>query len=170
MAIRIPSKGVLDYTATDLGAASVSGGIPLPFKITQDTDNVVVKLSASVVGGGISAVFQTSDDGGTTYYDVARTSIVSNAGATAVSPANAQWLSVSTTSPGINPIVISNAQAGSVLGGTIGAAGASTLGSRQVSGLPILGIQNRVFLIYSGNLTANNSRVQVTANNQSATA
>lgn len=172
MAIRLPLTTVLDYTATDVGTASVNGAVQLPFKITQDTDNVIVKLSASVVGAGVSAVLQTSDDGGTTYYDVARTSIVSNSGATAASPMNAQWLSAATISGGVNPIVISNAQAGSILGGSVGTAASSTLGSRQVSGLPIMGIQNRVLLIYSGNISAagNNSRVQVMVNNQSATA
>lgn len=170
MSIRLPLQTVLDVTTTDVGTGSVAGILAFPFKIPQDTDNVVVKLSASVVGAGISAVFQTSDDGGTTYYDVARTSIVSNSGATAVSPANAQWLSIPVISQGINPIVISNAQAGSVLGGTIGTAGSSTLGSRQVSGLPVLGIQNRIAIIESGNLTSQSSRVQVMVNSQSATA
>lgn len=172
MSIRLPLQQVLDVTATDVGAASVAGGVPLPFKIPQDTDNIVVKLSASVVGAGVSAVLQTSDDGGTTYYDVARTSIVSNSGATAVAGTRAEWISAPVISSGVNPIVISGAQAGSVLGGTIGIAAASTLSSRQVSGLPILGIQNRVFLIYTGNISAagNSSRVQVLVNSQSATA
>lgn len=170
MAIRLPLTTVLDVTTTDVGAASVAGGIPLPFKITQDTDNVVVKFSASVVGAGMSATLQTSDDGGTTYYDVARTSVVSNSGATTVAGMNAQWLSAPTISGGVNPIVISLAQAGSVLGGSIGTSAASTLGGRQVSGLPILGIQNRIFLITTGNATANNSRVQVMINQQSASA
>jgi hypothetical protein len=168
MSIRLPLQGVLDVTNTDTGAGSVAGGYAYPFKIPQDCDNVVVKFAASVVAGGMSAVLQTSDDGGTTYYDVARTSIVSNSGATSVSPQLAQWLSAPVISAGINPIVISNAQAGSVLGGTIGTAGASVLGSRQVSGLPILGIQNRIFLIHSGTASSNNSRVQVLVNSQSS--
>lgn len=172
MAIRLPLTTVLDHTVTDDGGASVLGGVPLSFKIPQDTDNIVVKLLASVAGAGVSAVFQTSDDGGSTYYDVARTSIVSNNGATAVAGSAAEWLSIPTISSGVNPIVRSNAAAGSVLGGTIGSASASTLGSRQVSGLPVLGLQNRIFLIYSGNITTttNNTRVQVKVNNQSATA
>ena len=169
MSIRLPLQGVLDVTNTDLGAASVAGGYAYPFKIPQDTDNVVVKFAASVTAGGMSATFQTSDDGGTTYYDVARTSIVSNSGATTMSPALAQWLSIPVISGGVNPIVTSNANAGSILGGTVGTAGASVLGSRQVSGLPILGLQNRIFLITSGGATANSSRVQVLVNSQSAT-
>lgn len=167
MSIRLPLQGVLDVTNTDTGAGSVAGGYAYPFKIPQDTDNVIVKFMPSVVAGSMSAVFQTSDDGGNTYYDVARTSIASNSGATTVAGQNAQWLSIPVISSGVNPIVVSNAQAGSVLGGAIGTAAASTLGSRQVSGLPILGIQNRIFLIHTGTASANNTRVQVLVNNQS---
>lgn len=165
MAIRLPLQGVLNVIQTDVGASSVAGGVPLPFQLPQDTDNVLVKLTASVVGGAASAVFQTSDDGGTTYYDVARTSVVSNANNT-----TAEWLSIPVISSGVNPIVRSNSTAGSVLGGTIGSAAASTLGSRQVSGLPVLGLQNRLFLIYTGNLTSSSIVATVKVNQQSATA
>ncbi len=167
MSIRIPLTGVLDYNDVgNVGAGSVAGGVALPFQLPQDVDNVVVKLTASIVGGGVSATFQTSDDGGTTYYDVARTSVVSNANTT-----TAQWLSIPVISGGVNPQVLSTINPGSVLGGTVGSAAASTLGSRQVSGLPVLGIQNRVFLQYSAGVSANAlARVTVSANQQSASA
>lgn len=166
MAIRIPTETVLSATgANELGVGSVAGGIAYPFQLPQDVDNVVVKFTASVVGA-YSAVFQTSDDGGTTYYDIARSSIVSNANNT-----NAEWMSIPVISGGVNPQVISTVNAGSVLGGTTGRAAASTLGNRQVSGLPILGIQNRIFVRLTGDVTsaaANTYTVQVKANNQSA--
>lgn len=168
MAIRLPTQGVLSAVGgNELGAGSVAGGIAYPFIIPQDTDNVVVKFTASVVGG-YSAVFQTSDDGGTTYYDVARTSVVSNANNT-----TAEWLSIPVVGVGMNPQVVSTVNAGSVLGGAIGSAGASTLGSKQISGLPILGQQNRVFVRITGNVTSaasNAYTAQVKVNNQSATA
>ena len=78
MSVRLPLQTVLSVSNTDLGAASVAGGYAYPFKIPQDCDNIVVKFMPSVVTGGMSVFLQTSDDGGTTYYDVARTSIVSN--------------------------------------------------------------------------------------------
>lgn len=167
MAIRIPTQTILSATAatSETGGSSVAGGIAYPFLLQQDTDNVVVKFTASVVGA-YSAVFQTSDDGGTTYYDVARTSIVSNANNT-----TAEWLSIPAISQGINPQVISTVNAGSVLGATIGNAAASTLGNRQVSGLPILGTANRIFVRITGNITnaaSNTYNVQVKANQQSA--
>lgn len=168
MSIRLPTQTVLNAVGgNELGAGSVAGGIAYPFNLPQDTDNVVVKFTASVVGA-YSATFQTSDDGGTTFYDVARTSIVSNANNT-----TAEWMSIPVISGGVNPQVLSTVNAGSVLGGTVGSSAASTLGNRQVSGLPILGQQNRIFVRITGNVTsaaANAYIAQVKANSQSATA
>lgn len=166
MAIRLPLQTVLTATGTnELGAGSVAGGVAYPFLIPQDTDNVVLKFTGSVVGAGYSAVFQTSDDGGTTYYDVARTSVVSNANNT-----TAQWLSIPVVGAGVATGVN---QASSLLSVATGAAAASTLGSQQISGLPILGQQNRVFVRITGNATsaaANTYTAQVKVNSQSATA
>lgn len=166
MAIRLPLTTVLDTTHTNQGSTSVAGGWAYDFKLPPDTDNVVVKFTPSVTAGGISAIFQTSDDGGTTFFDVARTSIASS-NALGKAP---QWLSIPVISPGINPLVKSNANVGSVAGGAIGGASASTLGSQEVSGLPVLGIQNRVFLITTGNATAVSGRIQVMVNSQSRNA
>lgn len=164
MSIRISNQGVLDYNDSgNLGATSVAGGVAKTFLLPQDTDNVTVKMTASITGSGVSTVFQTTDDGGTTWYDVARTSIVSLANNT-----TAQWLNIPTTGPGLRTGVI---QSASVLTTGIGSAAASTLGSQQVSGLPIMGQLNRVFIRYTGDTTANDGvRVIVRANQQSATA
>ena len=166
MAIRLPLQTVLTATGgNELGAGSVAGGIAYPFLIPQDTDNVVVKFTASVVGG-YSATFQTSDDGGTTYYDVARTSVVSNA-----VNGTAQWLSIPVVNSGV--ATGKTFATGSIVSMGIGSAAASTLGSQQVSGLPILGPQNRVFVRITGDVTsaaANGYVAQVKVNSQSATA
>ena len=165
MSIRLPLQGVIDVNdAGQTGATSVAGGVAFPFQLPQDTDNVVVKLTASVIAGGVSATFQTSDDGGVTYYDVARTSIVSNANNT-----TAEWLSIPVVGAGLATGVAGYPAAGSILTVGIGSAGASTLGVRQVSGLPILGIQNRVFLRYTAAVTSTDlARVKVLVNNQSS--
>lgn len=164
MAIRFPT-GTFTFTGgNEVGAGSVAGGIAYPFNLPQDTDNVVLKFTASAVGG-YSATWQTSDDGGTTYYDVARTSVVSNANNT-----TAEFLSIPVISGGVNPQVLSTVNPGSVLGGAVGSAAASTLGSRQVSGLPVMGVANRVFIRTTGNITsaASNGYVAtVRVNNQS---
>lgn len=162
MAIRLPLQTILTVTNSDLGAGSVAGGYAYPFNIPQDTDNIVVKLTPSVVTGGMSVFLQTSDDGGTTYYDVARTSIVS------LSANGPQWLSASVINPGQRTAVT---QGASVISAGIGYANASTLGSQQISGLPILGVANRVFLVSSGGNTANTAtKIEVKVNSQSATA
>lgn len=162
MSIRLPLTTVFDFTHTNQGTTSVAGGWAYPFNLPQDCDNVIVKFTPSVTAGGVSATFQTSDDGGTTFYDVARTSVASqnNLGKAP------QFLSIPTISGGVNPLVKSNANIGSVLGGAIGSAEASTLGSQQVSGLPVLGIANRVFVMTVGNATAVSARIQVSANQQ----
>jgi hypothetical protein len=148
MAIRLPLRSIFTYS--DSGTSSVATGTIQTFTIPQDTDNVVLKLTASITGGGMSAFLQTTDDGGTTWYDVARTSVVSDA-----TGATAQWL----TAPTINTAT------------AIGPATASTLASRTASGLPLLSQQARVVLSYATAGTANTiATVQVLVNNQSATA
>lgn len=166
MAIRFPLKGIGTFTeANELGAGSVAGGIAHTVTIPQDADNVVVKLTASVAGTGVSTTLQTTDDGGTTWYDVARTSIVSNANAT-----TAQWLSVPVNGAGV--ATGATFAAGSIVSMGIGSAAASTLGSRAVSGLPILSPTARVFTRINGNVTSAASNTVVTevkVNSQSAT-
>lgn len=173
MAIRLPLKvlGSFSPSANETGAGSTAGGIAHTFTIPQDTDNIVVKFTASVVGA-YSAVLQTTDDGGTTYYDIARTSIVSNANAT-----TAEWISSPVDGIGVKTTYINNSVAGGEVVGsiyaTIGRAGASTLGQLAVSGLPILSQQARVFVRITGNITdadANTYVAKVMVNSQSATA
>ncbi len=177
MAIRKPLQSVLDYNdgalnAGQTGATSVAGGVAKPFTLPQDTDNVVVKLSASVIGGGVSATFQTTDDGGITWYDVARTSVVSNTGSSILGGGgaiNAEWLSIPTIGIGMTNVVTSVVATGSVqsFGQSTGTAAASTLGSRSYSGLPIMGPLNRVFLRYTSAVSGtDNARVQVLVNDQ----
>lgn len=167
MAIRLPLQTVLNSdNSSEVGAGSVAGGVNIPFTIPQDTDNIVVKFTASVAGGGVSATLQTTDDGGTTWYDVGRTSIVSNANAT-----NAEWLSVPVAGAGVGYAVTQTTS--SVYVGSIGKTPASALGSQRMSGLPILSQQARIVLILPAAITsaASNSIVtQVKVNSQSATA
>lgn len=176
MAIRLPLQIVLDRAITaqqDGHAASVNGGVADAFLIPQDADNIVVKYVASIGGGGASAILQTSDDGGTTWYDVARTSIISAAAAT---DGRAEWLSVPVMGVGVRTTVIATSNIansilsqGSIYGG-IGSSPASALAQRAVSGIPILGRQARVFRVYqAGCSVVVSERIQVLVNSQSAT-
>lgn len=168
MSIGLPIVAALDQTDSSTGSTSVLGGIAYSFKLPQDTDNVVMTFAPSTVGAGISATFQTSPDGGNTWYDVVRSSIATNAGATPASgnrPDAMQIMSIPTIA---QPVVRASVVAvGSVIAvNTAGAsASASTLGSGQYSGVPILGIANRVFLIQQTGITASQgTRVQVLVN------
>ena len=173
MSIRLPLKVVLDQnnsTIVATGPASTAGGIAYAFTLPQDTDNVVVKFAASILAGGVSATLQTTDDGGSTWWDVARTSVVSNANATVT----AEWLSAPVMGVGFRPTQgvasVGTGTAVSVLSVT-GRAGASTLAQKDFSGLPIMSQQGRVFLIYGAAVTSVLSeRITVMANSQSATA
>lgn len=162
MSIRLPLRTVLDVDlAGEVGAGSVAGGVAKTFVLPQDTDNVVVKFTASVKGAGASLFFQTSDDGGTTWYDVARTSIISNA-----TNVNAQWLSIPVISSGVHT---GQNKASSIISVGIGAAAASSLGVQEVSGLPIMSQVNRVFFKTEAAVNTNDlSRIVVKANSQSA--
>lgn len=168
MGIRFPLKVVLDAQSNGLiGAQSVSGGIANTFTIPQDADNIVVKLVSSTVGGGVSTVLQTTDDGGTTWYDVARTSIVSDGN-------TPEWLSAPVATFGmrtgvIRPSVVATGSVvtlGSVMG-TIGGTNASTLGQKEISGLPILSQLGRVFHRIDAAVTGVTSvRVKVMVNSE----
>lgn len=161
MALNQPTRVLLDQTNTSLGAGSVAGGFAYTFNVPSDVTTIAVRFRPSVQTGHMGAILQTSPDGGSTYYDVARTSTLSVAYA-----ANAQWLVGSSISPGVNPRVGGTP---SVTGGAIGSAAASTLGSQQVSGLPLMGTANRIFLILGGAADVNDgSRVEVFATGQSA--
>ncbi len=173
MGIRLPLTTVLSSTNNDeVGAGSIAGGVPISFTIPQDTDGIVVKFRASTVGGGVSAVFQTTDDGGTTWYDVARTSVVS-----ASFGVNTEWMTVPTfgfgyrTAGGIASLVAvgSVVSSGSILQ-TTGSSGASTLAQRSFSGLPIMSQVGRIFIRITGDLTASSVFTEVKVQDQSATA
>ena len=175
MAIRLPLTRVLSYNNTTIqggGPSSTAGGVAKTFNLPMDTDNVVVKLQASVMAGGVSATFQTSDDGGTTWYDVSRTSIVSDANAT-----TAEWLSIPVLGHGIKTTYINGdiasvgGQAAASIYQVTGRAAASTLSQLSTSGLPIMGVQNRIFLRYTAAVSSIISEsVTVSVNQQSATA
>jgi hypothetical protein len=170
MSIRLPLQTVLDVDLkNEVGAGSVAGGIAKTFVLPQDTDNIVVKFTASTVGAGSSVFFQTSDDGGTTWYDVARTSIVSNANNT-----NAEWLNIGVNGLGFRTTVISQTSVAgatnvAVALNTTGRAAASSLGVAGQTGLPIMSQVNRVFFKTEAAVSANTlSRIVVDVNSQSA--
>lgn len=165
MAIRLPLYTILSSTNNDeVGAGSVNGTVNIPFTIPQDTDNIVLKLTATTAGGGISAQLQTTDDGGNTWFSLGRTSIVS-----AATGDNVQWLSIPVISSGVQSSSV--VAVGSVIAGTgIGSAVPSAVGSGEITGMPILSQTARVTLQLQAGITSSSILTQVKVNSQSATA
>jgi hypothetical protein len=164
MGIRFPLKTVLDVQNNGLiGAASAAGGIANTFVIPQDADAIVVKLQSSTAGGGVSATLQTSDDGGTTWYDVSRTSVVSNVNGT-----TAAWCAGFVNAGGI-ATAQNNFPTNSIMAIGIRNTAASVLAQNQISGLPMLGPLGRVFHIIDAGVTGVVSvRTQVKVNSEAA--
>lgn len=165
MAIRLPLQVVLSSNNNDeVGAGSVNGTVNIPFIIPQDTDNIVLKLTATMAGGGVSAQLQTTDDGGTTWFSLGRTSIVS-----AATGDQAQWLSIPVISAGIQSSSV--VAVGSVISGTgIGSAHPSAVGSGEITGMPVLSQFARVALQLQAGVTSSSILTQIKVNSQSASA
>lgn len=162
MAIRLPLRTVLSQNNNDeVGAGSVNGVVAgSAFTLPTDTDNVVVKLKATVAGGGVSAMLQTTDDGGTTWFGVGRTSIVS-----AATGDNTEWLSVPVAGFGMTSSSV--VATGSVIGGTpIGSAKPSVLASKSLTGLPILSPTARIAIQLQAGITSSSILTEVKVNSQ----
>lgn len=173
MAIRLPLKTVISSdNSTEVGAGSALGGVSVPFTIPQDCDNIVIKMQAATAGGGVSATLQTTDDGGTTWFDVARTSIVSSSQGVL-----AEWLSIPVngfgyrTAPNGSVVAVGSVVAFGSGESPIGQAPPSTLSAKQYSGMPILSPQARLFLQTQSGVSATTVWLtEVKVNSQSATA
>ena len=163
MSIRLPLTTVLSSNNNDeVGAGSVNGVVAIPFTIPTDTDNIVVKLTATVAGGGVSAQLQTTDDGGSTWFGVARTSIVSAATGDA-----AQWLSVPVAGFGYRSasvVAVGSVQGGGFVPGNAAPSVLATVGG--YTGLPILSQQARIALQMQAAITSSSILTQVKVNSQ----
>lgn len=162
MAIRLPLTTVVSLNNNDeVGAGSVNGVVASnPFQLPTDIDNVVVKLKATMAGGGVSAMLQTTDDGGTTWYGVGRTSIVS-----AATGDNVEWLSVPVAGFGVTTSSV--VATGSVIAGSpIGSAKPSVLSSKSMTGLPILSTTARIALQLQAGITSSSILTEVKVNSQ----
>lgn len=162
MAIRLPLQTVVAQNNNDeVGAGSVNGVVAgAPFQIPVDCDNVVVKFTATMAGGGASAMLQTTDDGGTTWFGVGRTSIVS-----AATGDNVEWLSVPVAGFGMPTSSI--VATGSVISGAaIGSAKPSVLSSKAMTGLPLLSSTARIAIQLQAGITSSSMLTQVKVNSQ----
>lgn len=174
MSIRKPLLTVLDYNDSgNVGATSV---VSQTFFVPQDADNILVKVPVTSINGTspLAAIYlQTTDDGGTTWYDIARLPDVTQ---TAITNANALWMNANVNGLGVRS---TQAPTVSVLGGGAGASILTITGNASmrglaaggISGLPIMGPLNRIQISYAGTLLLNAGlQVQVKVNSQEASA
>jgi hypothetical protein len=159
MSLRKPVQTVLDYN--DSGNKGATSIVTKYFNLPQDTDEVILKVGPASVAGAdaIPDVYlQTTDDGGTTWYDIAhiRPTFTVVSSTINISKAGAQWAAVSVDGTGV-----------AANGSIITKAGASTLGVNQYSGLPVMDTYGRVQIQYSGTITGNDAmNIQVKTNSQ----
>lgn len=163
MGIRLPIQTVLDYNDSgNVGATSI---VSKTFVLPQDTDSVIMKVPVTSISGTAPVVdvfLQTSDDGGSTWYDCANIRPTSTVISSVlfVNNATAMFAGV--------PVIVGGGRSNSSVTGNTSA---SSLGANQYSGLPIMGTVGRVSIKYSGTITTNNGmQVQVKTAQQSATA
>jgi hypothetical protein len=141
MAIRVPLKVVRSITDT-----ATSGSVTYDTILPQDLQSLVVKVWTGATFSGTSPTcdvyVQTSDDGGTTWYDCAHHTQIT----TAVSNALAKFCVVPAAGAGLN----------TDLGkGYTGSVASSTIGASSISGLPLLSQLVRIAIKYGGTIGTN---------------
>jgi len=160
MSIRLPIQTVLDYNDSgNVGATSI---VSKTFTLPQDTDEVVVKVAAASISGTaplVDVFLQTTDDGGTTFYDVA------NIRPTYTVVASTIAVNTTTAFFAAAPVVGTGMRFNSSV---TGSTQASSLGVNQYSGLPIMSPLGRISIKYGGTIATNNGfQVQVKTASQS---
>ncbi len=141
--IRQPLQAIQTLTVTATTSSSTSFIAP-----NNDYFSLVGKLSVTTLSGGTSPTLdvyvQTTDDGGTTWFDVAH--FTQATGATA----NPLWH------------ILPNSQAGSA---GVGAVGDKTI-SANAAGVPILSRNIKISYVYAGSPSAANWTLTLYAHNQ----
>lgn len=142
MAIRIPLRNAKHIVDTALTST-----VNYDFVVDQDIDNLVVKMSVGTFTGTsptADVYVQTTDDGGTTFYDCAHFAQVT----TAITNANALWMTI----PVNGTAAVSSSTTSN---GYTGAAAAGTITASKVSGLPLLSQKVRIAIVYGGTVGTN---------------
>lgn len=141
MGIRIPLQTILSLV--DTGTTGVNN---TTFQIPQDASEILCKVYTTATFTGTSPTcdiyLQTSDDGGTTWYDVCHFKQIT----AAIVNQNAMFQAVS--------VGFAN-QGGRGLGAYIGSVAASTAAASTVTGLPMIGPLGRVSVQYGGTQLTN---------------
>lgn len=150
MSIRFPLQTVKSITNT-----ATTGTTNYPFLVPQDIDNLVVKLYTGTFTGTnptLDVYVQTTDDGGTTWYDVAHFAQAT----AAISKQLAEWITI--------PVNLTTKTVPST-------SGSSQLAASLVSPIPLLSKEVNIAVKLGGTQVANaGTEIRVYANSQSRAA
>lgn len=161
MAFASPSPSARPILAID--ETSTSGPKTYNFTIPQDAQSIVVKAfldSTWSATGTAKVTVQTSEDGGTTWRDVAATTVGGNTVAAGVGNQNAHFITIpvaGATGRGIANYIGSVAASTLALGATSG----SVVGI--ASGLPMMGTLGRLQFDYTATISTGGVNVTVYA-------
>lgn len=144
--LRQPLLNLATSTLTTVN--SQSDTFVFPF---QDFDGIIAKLTMTTLTntGSYTVYFQTTDDGGTTWYDMQASTVINSA--STMTNAAAQWFTIP-----VNPTYFVNKA--TLSDGTLAAAS---------SGIPLLSNQLRVKWAVTGTITTVSGKVVLSINNQS---
>jgi hypothetical protein len=161
MALASPSASSRSILAvTDVNTA---GTILYPFTVPQDAQSIIGKVylnSTWNASGSALVYFQTSEDGGTTWRDMAVVSVGAATVAATMNNQNAQFFSVALAA-GVNKG--STNWIGSVAASTLSAGTPAASAVGVTSGLPVMGVANRVQITYANTITTGGINVVVYA-------
>jgi len=146
---------MIRYPLTSLFAASINATANVQHTFTlpaNDIDGLVVKLVAQTMtnNNNLDVFVQTSDDGGTTFYDCVHFQTLNNT----VTNANAMFATI--------PVNIGD-------GVLVSSPGNGSIAASTRSGLPLLGLVGRVRWIFTGasGTSLCSATVSLLGNNQS---
>lgn len=134
------------------------------FNIPQDANSIIAKvwLQGTYSATGTATVtFQTSEDGGSTWRDVAASTIGGNLTAATMGNQNAHFIDLGTV--GVSDRGVAN-YIGSVAASTLALAAVSGSAIGTQSGLPMLGTIGRVQVTYTATISTGGVNVDISAN------
>lgn len=147
---------------------ATSGAVTYPFTVPQDCESIVAKvwLQSTWSASGTAIVFiQTTEDGGTTWRDVASTTIGASTVAASMGNQYAHFIPISLTA---NTDKGSTNYVGSVAASTISLAAVNASAVGITSGLPMMSTAGRIQIQYTATISTGGVNVQIFAPTQAS--
>lgn len=161
MAFRSPSASSAKILSVN--DTATSGTVLYPFSIPQDAENCVAKVWLATgwsASGTATITIQTSEDGGTTFRDVAAVTVGASTVAATMGNQNAHFIPlwiIGGTDHGVANYV------GSVAASTLALAATNASAVGVTSGLPLMGTFGRVQIVYTATISTGGVLVDIFA-------